>query len=592
MQRQNKTRFVSRSTLFASCTLCLLAVSVMPALRAQGQDAPDKSKAVNATATADELSILQAQLADRYERLEQVVTRLAELSASTDPQRAKLLREALAQARERDISVRYESLVQLLEKDRLSTAVRNQKELTKDLRSLLELLQKENRGSEILKQKKWLKKQIKEVGKIIRHQRGIKARTEGGADTKDLSEDQKKIADRTEKLGNEIESQDEKENAGEEGEGKEGKPSEGGKPSDNPADSKGDGKESKPGEESDDKKNSDDKKPGDKPENGKPDKPGDKGKPSKGKPNKSKPSKGKPSEGKPSEGEPGEPSDQESQDGPPPGEFQDLKQKIRNAQKKMEQAQKKLEAAKRKGAIEEQDKALRELEEAKAELERILRQLREEEMERTLELLEARFRRMLDMQLAVYEGTLRLDKVPVAQRNHVDEMEAGKLSRKETAIALAASQVVNLLKAEGTSVAFPEAVNQLRADMQQISSRLAKQKVGEFTQAAEEDVIEGLEELIAAVAKALEDLEKKKTPPGKSPPPGEPQDPPLVNKIAELKLIRSLQIRINRRTKRYSGMLDGPQAEKAEIIDALSGLAIRQQQIETAVHDLHVGKNK
>jgi hypothetical protein len=258
----------------------------------------------------------------------------------------------------------------------------------------------------------------------------------------------------------------------------------------------------------------------------------------------------------------------------------------------MEQAQKRLEQAERQGAAADQDKALRELEAAKAELERILRQLREEEMERALALLEARFRKMLDMQLQVYEGTQRLDHVPAEQRNHDDEIEAGRLSRSEAAIVLEADKALVLLREEGTSVAFPEAVEQMRQDMQQIVLRLAQVKVGDVTQALEEDVIEALEEAIAAVQKALEDLEQNRTPPGEPPPPGEPQDPPLVDQLAELKMIRSLQARVKRRTERYSKMIEGPQADQADLIAALVRLSDRQERIEKATRDLSTGRNR
>ena len=77
----------------------------------------------------------------------------------------------------------------------------------------------------------------------------------------------------------------------------------------------------------------------------------------------------------------------------------------------MEEAQEETREAEREGATEEQQKAVKELEQAKAELERMLRQLREEEMERTLTLLAARFRKMLEVQTAVYDGTVRLDQV-------------------------------------------------------------------------------------------------------------------------------------------------------------------------------------
>ncbi len=105
-------------------------------------------------------------------------------------------------------------------------------------------------------------------------------------------------------------------------------------------------------------------------------------------------------------------------------------------------------------------------------------------------------------------------------------------------------------------------------------------------------MIEALEEAIAAIQKALEDLEKKKTPPGESSPPGEPQDPPLVDKLAELKMIRALQYRVQRRTERYSKMIDGPQAEQADLISALARLAERQERIEQATRDLHTGRNQ
>src|SRR5437773_926363 len=66
----------------------------------------DKSKPPAAT---DALSVDEARLADRFKRLEEVIGRLAELSASSDPRRAKLLREAIAQSREQDLNVRFES---------------------------------------------------------------------------------------------------------------------------------------------------------------------------------------------------------------------------------------------------------------------------------------------------------------------------------------------------------------------------------------------------------------------------------------------------------------------------------------------------
>jgi hypothetical protein len=258
----------------------------------------------------------------------------------------------------------------------------------------------------------------------------------------------------------------------------------------------------------------------------------------------------------------------------------------------MDRAQKRLEKAEREGAADKQEQALRELESAKAELERILRQLREEEMEQALVLLEARLQNMLDMQIDVYEGTLRLGKVPVEKRNHDDEIEAGRLGRQESAIVAVADKTLRLLYDEGTSVAFPEAIDQARSDMREIATRLGRMKVDAVTVGLEEDVIEALEEAIAAVRQAIEELEQKQTPPGQSAPPGEPADPALVDQLAELKMIRSLQARVKRRTQRYAAMIEGSQAEQSDLIAALTRLAERQQRIERATHQLAVQKNR
>jgi hypothetical protein len=106
-----------------------------------------------------------------------------------------------------------------------------------------------------------------------------------------------------------------------------------------------------------------------------------------------------------------------------------------------------------------------------------------------------------------------------------------------------------------------------------------------------QDIIEALEETIAALQQAMDNLDKKKMPPGQSPPAGEPTDPPLVEKLAELKMIRSLQMRVNRRTQRYGELIEGEQADKPELLEALSRLAERQQRVFQATADLSQGRN-
>lgn len=256
----------------------------------------------------------------------------------------------------------------------------------------------------------------------------------------------------------------------------------------------------------------------------------------------------------------------------------------------MKEAEEKLRQAQREGAVEKQEEAIRELEQAKAELEEILRQLREEEIMRMLAQLEVRFRKMLQMQQEVYDGTVRLDVVPAEQRTHNHEIQARRLSGKESEIVIECDKVLLLLREDGTAVAFPEAVEQMQEDMQQVVWRLDQAKVGSITQEIEEDIIAALEEMIEALKKAQEDRENRQR--QGQPRPGQPADPALIDLLAEVKMIRALQMRVNRRTVRYAKLIDGEQAEEPELVEALQRLAEREQRIHRVTRDLGLGRNK
>lgn len=593
------------------CVGFVLAGCLFTAIPASAQESPPPAGDVagaekpETPAASDELSVAQARLADRFKRLEEVVGRLAELSASTDPRRAKLLRDAVAQSREQDINVRFESIVKLLEDERLSAAAKNQTELQQELDELLSLLLKADRDKELSSQRERVRRYLKELQGLIRLQRGIRARTEGGDELPQLGQDQQNVADNTGKLGadiveNEVDKNhsraDDKAGNSDNGDKTGEKPLGGEKQSGNekPNDS-----QNKPDEGRDDSdKDSNSDGPAESGESKQSD--AQDGDSSESKPGDSKPSDGKPAESQ-QQNQPGTPSENggeangNSQQQPQPEQPQDpaerASKRLRDAQKKMEDALDKLKDAERKGAADEQREALKALEQAKADLERVLRQLREEEMERTLTQLAARFRKMLELQIQVYDGTVRLDRVPEAKRDHDNEIEAARLSRQESQIVGEADKALLLLHEEGSSVAFPEAVEQMRGDMRQIAERLGEVKVDAITQGLEQDVIAALEETIASLEKAIKDLEKKKTPMGQPRAAGEPTEPPLVDKLAELKMIRSLQMRINIRTERYGQMIEGEQAETDELLDALKDLAGRQQRVHQAAADLARGRN-
>jgi len=485
------------------------------------------------TTEAANLAETQERLAGRYDRLEMLAGRLAELSRATQPRRAKLLQELIAKSRDRGVEDQFEQVLNALQRESLGPASQLQGELHIELKQLLELLLREDRERQIESKRKRIRKYLAELNRLIRIQRGVRARTEGGDDSKRLAKDQQRVAEGTEKLHQQIKAN--------EGDSKPGKPSQ--------------------------------------------QKPGNMGKPSDGKPNNSKPSDGKPnpSKGNSSEAEQDSSNQQES-----PADR--AMRRLQQARKRMQRAQQQLQDLKHQGATQEQEKALEALQQAKAELQRILRQLREEELERMLALLEARFRKMLAAQVEVYDATKKLDTAQANLPTHELEIAAGRLSRKERQIIQMAERALTLLQEDGTSLAFPEALNQAKEDMQTVATRLAALQVATLTQSIEEDIIAALEESLAAIQQAIKKLRQQKGKQKKSS--GQPDKKPLVDQLAELRMIRSLQHRVNRRTTMYAKLIEGEQTMQAELQEALNRLASRQHRIFEATRDLHSGANR
>ena len=128
--------------------------------------------------------------------------------------------------------------------------------------------------------------------------------------------------------------------------------------------------------------------------------------------------------------------------------------------------------------------------------------------------------------------------------------------------------------------------------MQTLVGWLRDAKVGELTQAVEKDVIEALEELIEALQKEMEKSDEDKKKQQQQQQQQQEQSQPLVDQLAELKMLRSLQLRVNRRTKQLSRTFEGEQASEAEAVQQLQQLSGRQARIQQATSDLVKGKNK
>lgn len=343
-------------------------------------------------------------------------------------------------------------------------------------------------------------------------------------------------------------------------------------------------------------------KPADEPESGEPSDSDSKPSDSESKPSESQPSESQPSESQPSQSQPGgesQPGEQGEQQPQQPQQPQSPEQQaekqLNEAIKQMREAEKQLEEAKRDSAVEKQKEAEENLRAAIDRLEKILRQLREEEMQRELARLESRLRKMAQMQGKVLDDTKTLAAVPEAQRDRQIDLRAGNLAFDEKKIVLEADRAMLLLREEGSSVAFPEVMAQVRSDMQRVAERLTATKIDVVTVGIQEDVLAALEEMIAALQQAQRDLEKQQQQQqqqGEQQGGGEQGEQPLVEQIAELKLIRTMETRIKSTTERYAELIGQEPAGSSDVLPLLRDLSERQSNLYRVTRDLVLKRNK
>lgn len=564
---------------------------------------------VGGSTPEDRLIAREEAVGQQFRELEKSLLRLADLLASSDPKRSTLLRKVFERARDLGLEDRLDLIVTQLKDGQLLKAGVSQALSLEELRQLLDLLESGDAQKRLINTKEEVKQYLSKLNKLISRQREVEGETESGADVKKLSDRQDSLANDTEGLSREIGS------FAQRLESREGSEKAGAQPpaktkADDTDASRDDSEQKTENSGNDKDKKSDSSGESDKKEKSGTEKPDDTQKSSAGKNPEgaeSKPSEAESSEGSPSNGKPSESSESSqgesgaSESAPqsePQGDdeasrAQRTRKRLKSAEERMREARKKLDDAKRRDAGQEQQKALEELETARAELEEILRQLREEEVERLLVQLETRLRGMLRIQKAVLAATEKIasDESRLADRE--TQIEASRISRDQTTVANDAERALAMVRDDGSAVAIAEAIEQVRDDARQVAARLSRTDVGATTQGIQRDIVTGLQEMLSALEKAQRDQQasEKGQSGGR---PAEPGEQPLVDKLSELKMIRSLQMRVNTRTKRFSKLLaDGKErAEEPELLDALDRLSQRQEKIQQATRDIVVGRTQ
>jgi hypothetical protein len=502
------------------------------------------------------LAAREAELLRRYEELERSFLRLADLLAATDPRRAAVLRDAFDRAREEEVGDRLGRIVALLEAGQLLKAGASQAGAIEQFRGLLTLLEEGGGDRSLTDTKQDVRAFLGRIASLIARQRDIEGSTETGRDLAPLAARQRDAAEKAATLAGDLHQFAERidESTPAESDGAADPP--GSEAADEPPDrrsadpSAGDGSAAE-----DPAQAAADPPPDDQPEAG-------------------------------AEAEPIDGNDEASR-------TRRTRHRIEAAERRMRAAREQLDQASRQAARAEQEQAIEELETARAELEEILRQLREEEVERLLVQLETRIRTLLRMERGIESAAKRLGAAEgMAARER--QIESTRIGREQEGVTAELGKALALVRDDGSAVAIPEALLQVQDDSVQAAGRFAAGDLGATTLALVGDILLGLEELLAALEKSRREEEAgEQAGPGGGRP-AEPGEQPLVDKLAELKMLRSLQMRVNSRTERFARLLEDGAEAAAEpaLVAALRRLAERQQAIEAAARDIVAGRTE
>ena len=519
---------------------------------------------------AQELTDKQRSLAGRYAQLEQILLRLSETSANLNPRQATLLKKALLESKDKLLAQRFETLVHALERRQFSDAVNGQNEIEQDMLLLLKLLESVNRDEQREKEKEQIKEFIRDLEEILHNERVLKNQThqQESPNLPTLERNQRDIRTRTQALRDHI--------AEYEGIAPQNEPAK-----ENDADdSTKQQEQNQSGQEQNQSEQKQNQSEQEQHQSGQ--------------------------EQNQSQSE--QTQDQAAQEQSPSAQEQNpsrqepspTQRALQQALERMKQAEQRLRQAEKEGALEEQEEAIAELQRLKEELEKILRQLREEELMRTLEKLEERFKRMLREEQAIRLQTETLvnelagESVPDQRQVKI---RADRLTGEQQSVIDDAESALLLLREDGTAQAMVESLLQARFDMTEAKSRLGQTVLDRLTLHIEDAVIDALQEMLEAVRAAItEARERQENQQQQQPSGGAMGEEPLIQLLAELRMIRSMQRRVNERTERYDDeikqALESTDADLSAFKKAVEELARQQNRISRILHELRIGKTQ
>jgi hypothetical protein len=261
---------------------------------------------------------------------------------------------------------------------------------------------------------------------------------------------------------------------------------------------------------------------------------------------------------------------------------------VASAAKSMKGASSKLGQKDPAGANPLQNKALDELRKAAEELEETIAQEKEMVQAEQLAKIDAMLQRILKTQKTISAGTMDVHKKRKGQSyDRPEQLNLRKYSDGEGRLAEDTKSIRKMLLKEGTTAVFPAVLEEVRGDLANVQKRLADKEAGKLTQGIQAEIEQNLEQMLAALRKERSRRKKQASMGGgEGGGGGGGKKQPLVPPTAELKMLKSLQVQINKRTVILAGEKPQRGAPTESLTRQHKILSDRQKKLKTITTDL------
>jgi len=160
-----------------------------------------------------------------------------------------------------------------------------------------------------------------------------------------------------------------------------------------------------------------------------------------------------------------------------------------------------------------------------------------------------------------------------------------ELAQQQSELTQECAQTVNLLREDGSSASILLAVEDIEADMGSVTGWLQESSVTELTQSVQTDILESLRQLIEATQQEMQEMKEHEHEQQQNQ--NSQEKPGLVKLMAEIRMLRTLQLQVNRRTKQLDGLMQSVTTEEQPALrKQLHELAVRQQRLIVTAKEL------